>query len=371
MKRRQFIGATAAVCVGAILPAAAKGKTLAMPVDLNWHSDVIETIAHNRAGRMPVVTGVSMKKDGSEIAIVGDDHCVAVYDMATQAFIHEIDAHRDWVRSAVYAPVGNRLATAGNDRTLRVWTTGNYKTPLYTRSHEAAIIELAYSPDATKLATVGFERILRVYDAKSGRVDRHMACPCPDNHAVAFSSDGEMIAAGGRCGTIRVWDVESGRKKHEMKSHRRRIRTLEFTSDGNLISAGDDQIVKVNNLASDLLSVALPRQGTKLFAVKTIAPSVIATSGSDNKIHIWNTQRSSEIGVLRQHTGTVTSLDYAQDVLVSGSFDTTVRIWTPDPDELAAAAPSVAPQFVNPVILPSASATRPASTKTNAWSTRR
>ena len=57
MKRRQFIGATAAVCVGAILPTVAKGKTLKSSVDLNWHSDVIETIAHNRAGRMPAVTG--------------------------------------------------------------------------------------------------------------------------------------------------------------------------------------------------------------------------------------------------------------------------------------------------------------------------
>ena len=127
MKRRQFIGATAAVCVGAILPAVARGKTFPTLVDLNWHSDVVETIAHNRAGRMPVVTGVSMKKDGSKIAVVGDDHHVGIYDMATQSFVHEIDAHRDWVRSAVYAPQGDQLATAGNDRALRVWANGNYK----------------------------------------------------------------------------------------------------------------------------------------------------------------------------------------------------------------------------------------------------
>ena len=35
MKRRQFIGATAVVCVGAFLPDVARGKTLVMPVDLN------------------------------------------------------------------------------------------------------------------------------------------------------------------------------------------------------------------------------------------------------------------------------------------------------------------------------------------------
>ena len=327
MKRRQFIGATAAVCVGAILPAAANGKTLAMPVDLNWHNDIVETVAHNRAGRMPVVTGVSMKNDGSEIAIVGDDHYVAIYDIATQAFTHEIDAHRDWVRSAVYAPVGNRLATAGNDRTLRVWATGNYKTPLYTRSHEAAIIELAYSPDATKLATVGFERTLRIYDAESGRVDRHMACPCPDNHAVVFSSDGEMIAAGGRCGTIRVWDVASGNVVSEVKAHRRRIRSLQFTADDQLVSVSDDRMVKVVNPRVGLVDDSLPRQASKLFSAQLLPGGLLAIGGSDNQIRVWNLESGHEVGVLRGHTGTVSTLAFGHGVLVSGSFDTQVRIW--------------------------------------------
>ena len=70
-----------------------------------------------------------------------------------------------------------------------------------------------------------------------------------------------------------------------------------------------------------------------------ITPSVIATGGSDNKIHIWNTERQSEVGFLEGHTGTVSSIDMAQDILVSASFDTTVRIWKPTTDELAAVIP--------------------------------
>lgn len=368
IQRRQFLGAAtaAAFCLTAQNSFAAPGSAT-----LGWSSSVIQTVRHGNLKRKPVVTGVSLQRNGSLLAIVGDDHYISLYDIRSQQFVAHLKKHTDWVRSAKFSPDSTALFTCANDHRLVRWETDQLNKPTFSIQRKDAIIELAISNDSEKVATVGFNGDLVIHDAATGLPMERLKCPCNDNHAVAFSADGKMIAAGGRCGTIRVWDVESGRKKHEMKSHRRRIRTLEFTSDGNLISAGDDQIVKVNNLASDLLSVALPRQGTKLFAVKTIAPSVIATSGSDNKIHIWNTQRSSEIGVLSQHTGTVTSLDYAQDVLVSGSFDTTVRIWTPDPDELAAAAPSVAPQFVNPVILPSASATRPASTKTNAWSTRR
>ena len=327
MKRRQFVGATVAVCVGAMLPAVAKGNALAMPVDLNWHSDIIETIAHNRAGRMPVVTGVSMKKDGSEIAIVGDDHYVGIYDMATQAFAHEIDAHRDWVRSAVYAPKGSQLATAGNDRALRVWAGGNYKAPLYTRNHDAAIIQVAYSSDATKLATVGFEKTIRIYDAITGRVDQRMACSCPDNHAVTFSSDGKMVAAGGRCGTIRVWDVASGSMVSEVKAHRRRIRSLQFTSNDQLVSVSDDGMVKVVDPNAGVVENSLPRQASKLFSAQLLPSDLLAVGGSDNQIRVWNLESGSEVGVLKGHTGTVSSLAFGHGVLVSGSFDTQVRIW--------------------------------------------
>ncbi len=327
MKRRQFIGAAAAVCAGAMLPQAADGSPVAMPVDLNWRSDVIKTIARNRAGRMPVVTGVSIKKDGSEIAIVGDDHHVAIYDMATEAFTHEINAHHDWVRSAVFAPKGSQLATAGNDRTLRVWSNGNYETSLFTRKHDDAIIQLAYSPDATKLATVGFEKSLRVYDAKTGRVDQEMTCACPDNHAVAFSNDGAMVAAAGRCGTVRVWGLATGRMMSEVKAHRQRVRSLQFTADGQLVSVSDDRMVKVIDPKTGVVDSTLPRQASKLFSAQLLSGGMLATGGSDNQIRVWKLDSGQEVGVLRGHTGTVSTLAFEQGVLVSGSFDTQVRVW--------------------------------------------
>lgn len=327
MKRRQFIGATAAVCLGAMLPKTADGNPLAMPVDLNWRNDVIKTVAHNRAGRMPVVTGVSMKNDGSEIAIVGDDHHVAIYDLATQTYTHEIDAHRDWVRSAVYAPKGSQLATAGNDRALRVWSNGNYKTPLYSRKHDDAIIQLAYSPDATKLATVGFEKTMRVYDAQTGRVDQRMTCPCPDNHAVAFSSDGAMVAAAGRCGTVRVWDVTTGNVISEVKAHRRRVRSLQFDANDQLVSVSDDRMIKVIDPKAGVVDNTLPRQTAKLFSAQLLPGGMLAIGGSDNQIRVWKLDSGQEVGVLRGHTGTVSSLAFGQGVLVSGSFDTQVRVW--------------------------------------------
>ena len=367
IQRRQFLGAaTAAVFSLSCLTTRSVFGLNTVPA-LNWSSKVIQTVRHGKLKRKPVVTGVSMQPAGSLLAIVGDDHYVSLYDTQSQQFVEHLKKHTDWVRSAKFSPDSEALFTCGNDHRLIRWETDQLTKPTFNIRQQDAIIEMAISSDSKQVATVGFNRNLIIYNAETGVEVATLSCPCDDNHAVAFSSDDKLIAAGGRCGTIRVWDVATRKILHDVKTHRRRIRTLEFTAGGDLISAGDDQIVKVNKLGNELQTTALPRQATKLFAVKTIAPSVIATSGSDNKIHIWNTNRLSEIGMLDKHTGTVSSLDFVQDVIVSGSFDTTVRIWTPNPDEIAVATP---PEFVTPEVAPNDSVNRQ-SANADAWSTRR
>ena len=366
IQRRQFLGAaTAAAATLTGLSARAVSAATAAG-SLGWQSKVIQTVKHGNLKRKPVVTGVSLQPNGNLLAIVGDDHYVSLYDIDGQRFVEHLKKHTDWVRSAKFSPDSKALFTCANDRRLVRWETDKLNQPTYSVQRRDAVIEMAISSDSQKIATVGFNEDLIVHDAETGGRIAVMKCPCDDNHAVAFSADDKMIAAAGRCGTIRVWDTETEEKVHEIKAHRRRIRSLEFTEDGDLISAGDDQIVKINKLKNGAQTMVLPRQATKLFAVKTIAPSVIATSGSDNKIHIWNTLRGSEIGMLDKHTGTVTSLDLAQDVLVSGSFDTTVRIWTPDPVEIAIATPV----FISPAFKPTASANQ-SSAKTDPKPARR
>ena len=114
----------------------------------------------------------------------------------------------------------------------------------------------------------------------------------------------------------------------EFKAHRQRIRTIEFTANQQIVSAGDDQIVRVTNPLDPKNSRSLPRHSSKFYATKLLSDNLIATSGSDNRIHIWQLTDLQELGSLRGHTGTVTSLDYSGNQLVSGSYDTHVRIWS-------------------------------------------
>ncbi|MFT5302305.1 MAG: WD40 repeat protein [Mariniblastus sp.] len=326
IERRQFLGSVAAFCVATTsLPRVASASTSS--IDLNWQSTVIETIAHSSAERNPVVTDVSLQPGGSQLAIVGDDHFVCIYDTQANQYIQHLGQHTDWIRTARYSPNGSRLATAGNDRTMLIWSTENWLAPAISKRNPEAIIELAFTHDGTKIATVGFESKLRLFDVQSGDEMRQFELPCPDNHAVAFSNDDRYVAAGGRSGTVRVWDMQSGRKHSEFKAHRQRIRSLDFTSDGKIVSASDDQFVKITDPANPTNIQSFRRHASKLYATALLGGDLIATGGSDNKIHIWQLKTKQELGTLSGHTGTVSCLDYSKSQLVSGSFDTHVRLW--------------------------------------------
>lgn len=327
IERRQFFGSVAAA-ITVLGTSRFSTASIAEPNSLNWHCEVIETVAHHKGRRRPVVTGVSLQPTGDLMAVVGDDHFVCIYDRSTEKFTEHLNRHTDWIRAAKFTPDGNKLVTAGNDRMLHVWEVNSWGEPKIERRHPEAIIEIAFSSDGQKLVTVGFENRLRVYDMVTGTELNQLKCPCPDNHAVAFSPDNTLLAAGGRCGSIRVWDTATWKQISQFKAHRQRIRSIEFTTDGRVVSAGDDQKVVFTDPNNPRAATALPRVASKLYATALLDADMMATGGSDNKIRIWQVSTLQELGILKGHTGTVSCLDYSDGKLVSGSYDTHVRLWS-------------------------------------------
>jgi WD40 repeat protein len=333
--RREFLNSLASFAAlagpaAAMVNSSIKSSISAATEDLRWRSFVVETVPSNDAYRTPVVTRVSLQSIGDLIAIVGDDHVVSIYSHQKQAYEEHIKRHKDWVRGCTFSPDGQTLATAGNDRALYLWRVGQWDSPQQIKRHNEAIVEIAFSPDGNLLATVGFCAKLALYEIPSGRLVTDLTCPCRDMHAVAFSQDGTLLAAGGRCGTIRTWNVATQKQVSDFTLHRKRIRSVEFTPTNEIVSAGDDQYVRITDPNVLSKTRSLPRHASKLYATTVIENQLLATAGSDNLIHIWQLDSLNRLGSLRGHTGTVSTLTYSQGLLVSGSYDTQVRIWKSD-----------------------------------------
>ena len=96
-----------------------------------------------------------------------------------------------------------------------------------------------------------------------------------------------------------------------------------------LASAGDGETIRVWDVQTGQKQLELPARPAKVMTIQFTSENEIYTGGSDNQIRQWNLKQKRPGFELVGHTGTVTSLacDAKANWLVSGSYDTTVRVW--------------------------------------------
>ena len=72
--------------------------------------------------------------------------------------------------------------------------------------------------------------------------------------------------------------------------------------------------------------------GPKMLSLEFLDKQRLATGGSDNLVHLWDTASGRRLARLEGHTGSVASMAYnpSTGLLVTGSYDTTIRLWRLD-----------------------------------------
>lgn len=292
-------------------------------------ADEVIRMVPPRAGHdAPVVTAVSLHPDRQWIAAGGDDHVVRVWDRRQKAVIRTLDRHRDWVRSVMFSPNGDSLATAAADGKAYIWHRQSERPgePVIARPHP--LNGLTYTPDGKFLVVVGFRCELILYEIATGRVATTWECPCLDMRSVAVSPDSQWIAAGGRNGIVRVWDYSRRTKQIDIAAHKQRIRTVLFDVEASrLLTAGEDRMIYAFDLRTGSQIYAVTNKSAKILSLQLLGTNQVAAAGSDNVIRVYNLDTGVLEMELTGHTGSVAALSRQGDLLASGSYDTTVRVW--------------------------------------------
>lgn len=280
--------------------------------------------------RPTVVTGVTITPDGRMIAAATDDHTVRVWD-ATSGELHStLKGHADWVHAVVLSNDGTALGSGSADRSLCMWNMATQQPVFQIPACKHAIAAVSMHPNNQQLAVVGFGKELEIVNASSGVAAQTLDGPCLDIRTVAFAPQGDRMAAAGRNGKIRVWNVQTGASRPDIETGGRRIRALAFSPDGaRIAAAGNSPAVNIYDAATGELVMSLAARPAKVFALVFLDSQHLATGGSDNRVTIWDLDSKEPDSQLVGHTGTVAALscDATGRTLVSGSYDTTLRIW--------------------------------------------
>ncbi|KAN0099660.1 periodic tryptophan protein-like protein 2 [Hyaloscypha variabilis] len=153
-------------------------------------------------------------------------------------------------------------------------------------------------------------------------------------NALVYSLDGQKIVTTADDGKIKVWDVNSGFCIVTFTEHSSGVTACEFAKKGSVLftSSLDGSIrawdlIRYRNFRT---FTAPTRLSFSSLAVDPSGEVVCAGSLDSFDIHIWSVQTGQLLDRLSGHEGPVSSLAFAPNggVVVSGSWDHTVRIWS-------------------------------------------
>jgi WD40 repeat protein len=205
--------------------------------------------------------------------------------------------HEKCVNAVILNSRGDRLFTACSDDLARQWDINLIQCIVTYKGHRGAIFDIKMSRDEKKLYTASRDTTIKQWDVQEGTCLKTFYGHSGDVNALLLSWDELFLFSGAKDHTIRVWDISSGIC----------IQTIE-TED-------------------EVTTLVMTMDGTK-----------IITGTGSGRIEIRNRDNGTLVQSMQEHDGGVSGLAVLDDknMIISSSYDGTIKFWTLDTGELRA-----------------------------------
>jgi hypothetical protein len=156
---------------------------------------------------------------------------------------------------------------------------------------------------------------------------------------LAIHPQGRTLAAACADGSVRIWDCTNGQLLHQLRKtlrgigHRGRVNSVIFGPQDTVISGGEDGQVIQWTLANLRDRQGIPLNSWQVSALafdSALDGDTLAVAGGDGCIYLVSLTQQFQPKVLVHHQAAVTALAVSvpEKLLVSGSQDRTIRLWS-------------------------------------------
>lgn len=258
-----------------------------------------------------------------------------------------LPGHSEPVLSTQFSPDSLKLASGSGDCTLRLWDI-HTQTPLHTCSgHIRSVLCIAWSPDSKYVVSGCENGTIISWNSTTGK----RLAPVMTGHkkwitALAWepyhlNPTCRRFASSGKDGNIRIWDVVLGHCLRVLSSHTQSITCIKWGGSGLIYSSSQDRSIKVWRAEDGVLCRTLQDHGhwVNTLALNTdyaMRTAVIDFLGKETDPMKIATTKYNEV---IERTGC--------ELLVSGSDDWSLRLWTPEKEKKSIATMTGHQKLIN------------------------
>lgn len=313
---------------------------------------------------------LALSADGSILAASGAGHVVQLFNGQDGTRLHSLRGHDDELLALAFSPDGKSLVSGSNDQSARLWSpeATSHRSPeipvrgSYGACNSKGTLLLASASDGTvqcwqidgKLicttppdaprVVLGFSQddtIFSTLQEKSGLLEwwhldgssagPALPLPMPAGTAYVASASQGWIALAPPKRPVTLYDWQTGKLLRTLPLAPVRIARLHASPDGRWIGAMEwpRNLVLLDTttgLWSEKRRITSGVAGPIVFSPDS---SLLATSGNDNLVTVWEPTTGRMLASLRGHKSEVKALAFTADnhTLASSSTDGTIHLW--------------------------------------------
>ena len=245
-----------------------------------------------------------------------------------------LKGHTKWITSLAWEPYHlqtpgrPRLASASKDSTVRVWDVVAKRIELVLSGHKGSVSCVRWGGTG-KIYTCSHDKTVKIWNANAGTLINTLSSHAHWVNHLALSTD-FVLRTAYHDHTADIPPTQEG-KIAKAKERFEKAATINNEIVERLVTASDDFTMYLWEPSKTTKPLARLLGHQKQVNHVTFSPDglLIASSGWDNHVKLWNARDGKFIATLRGHVGPVYMTCFSPDsrLLVSGSKDTTLKVW--------------------------------------------
>jgi WD40 repeat protein len=195
------------------------------------------------------------------------------------------------------------------------------------RGHTGILREVAFSPDSRLLATSSVDGTVKLWSVPELRLLRTLTHPAGVT-SIAFSADGQWLVSGSYDRSVRLWNLNNGSLANTFSGHTGTVWTVAIHAD-RIASGGEDATVRLWRMTGEPLHV-LKGHERNVWSIAFSPDGQLLASGSfDHTVKLWRTDTGTLARTLTGHKQAIVGVAYGPDgtLIASGGDDSTARLW--------------------------------------------